>query len=66
LVLYCPDESKYRGHCKATGQSYNQNHKIENFNLGYVLKVLSKIGDFEIVHLNPHCEIYSFELVIRK
>ena len=66
LVLYCPDESEYRRHCKQTGQSYNQNHKIKSFSLSYVLEVLKKIGVFEVVHSNAHCEIYSFELVIRK
>ena len=66
LVLYCPDEKKYREHCKKTGQEYNQNHKIENFSLEYVLRILKGIGGFEIVHSNPHCEKYSFELVIKK
>ncbi|MCK4994899.1 MAG: methyltransferase domain-containing protein [Candidatus Omnitrophica bacterium] len=66
LILYCPDEKKYRKHCKKTGQTYNQNHKINEFSLEYVLSVLKKIGDFEIVHSKPHCEIYSFELVIKK
>ena len=66
LILYCPDEKKYRKHCKKTGQTYNQNHKIDDFSLEYVLGVLKEIGDFEIVHSNSQCEVYSFELVVRK
>ena len=66
LILYLPDEQKYRKHCKATGQDYNCAHKIENFSLDYIKSVLEEIPGIEIVHENPACEDYSFEVVIRK
>jgi len=66
LILYLPDEQKYRKHCKETGQPYNQNHKVENFSLRYVKSLLRDISGIEIVHENPLCEKYSFEMVIKK
>lgn len=66
LILYLPDEQKYRAHCKKTGQPYNAAHKVENFNLDYIKSILEKIGGVLIVHENPSCEAYSFEIVGRK
>jgi predicted SAM-dependent methyltransferase len=66
LILYLPDEQKYRKHCAETGQPYNQNHKLENFSLEYVKSLLREISGIEIVHENPFCENYSFEMVIKK
>jgi predicted SAM-dependent methyltransferase len=66
LILYLPDEQKYRQQCKASGQPYNQNHQIENFSLNYLKNILSSIPEIEIVHENAACEEYSFEIVVRK
>ena len=67
LVLFLPDEQIYREHCKRTGQDYNLSHKINDFSLAYVRKiVLAKFPDIEIVHENPLVDKYSFELVARK
>jgi predicted RNase H-like nuclease (RuvC/YqgF family) len=66
LVLYLPDEQKYRMHCRNTGQERNYSHKIDNFNLDYIKKVLSEISNVEIIHEEGACEEYSFEIVLRK
>jgi predicted SAM-dependent methyltransferase len=67
LVLFCPDEQIYRAHCKKTGQDYNLSHKIDNFGLDYVKKMLAdNFSGLEIVHETPLIDDYSFELVVRK
>jgi predicted SAM-dependent methyltransferase len=67
LVLFCPDEQIYHEHCRKTGQDYNLAHKISNFSLAYVKKILlEKFPDMEIVHENPLIDVYSFEIVARK
>ena len=67
LILYCPDEQKYREHCRLTGQGYNEAHKVSNFSFDYVKQVLSSLGiAYSIVHENAHVDNYSFEIVIRK
>jgi len=66
LILYLPDEQKYKKHCRKTGQDYNHSHKIENFNLGYIRGVLREISNIEIIYKKAACEDYSFEIVLRK
>lgn len=67
LILFCPDEQIYRAHCKKIGQSYNCSHKIDNFSLNYVKKILvDNFVNIEIVHENPLIDDYSFEIVVRK
>lgn len=67
LILYCPVEKVYREHCKKTGQIYNLAHKLEEFSLDFVKKVLDDTGlKYEIVHEVPLTGTYSFELVVRK
>jgi len=67
LILYCPDEQKYREHCRLTGQGYNEAHKVSNFSLDYVKRVLAALGiAYTIAHENAYVDKYSFEIVIRK
>lgn len=66
VILYCPDEQKFRKHCRDTGQPYNNNHNIENFSLNFVKNILKNFPDVKIIHENPVCEEYSFEIVIWK
>jgi len=67
LILYCPDELTYREHCRKTGQSYNYSHKIKDFSLKYVKKILTdRFVNIKIVHENPLVDEYSFELVVQK
>lgn len=66
LVLYCPDEPTYREHCRATGQPYNQAHKIPNFSLAHVRRAIAKITELYVVHTIDTIDLYSFEVVARK
>lgn len=66
LILYLPDEQKFRKHCRLTGQVYNVHHSVEEFSLNYLKRVLKEIQNIEIIHENPACEQYSFEIVIKK
>ena len=74
IVLYLPDEQRYRTHCEKKGTRRNANHKIDNFSLllfktivGLNLPITKKKSlKVEIVHENPICEDYSFEVVFRK
>lgn len=66
LILFCPDEQKYRTHCKKTGQYYNEYHKHEDFSLSKVKQILASLGQRCVVHENPLVDAYSWELVIKK
>lgn len=66
LIIFCPDEQKYREHCRNTGQIYNENHKLENFGLNYVKEILEKLENIKIIHETSLINIYSFEIVIQK
>ena len=66
LVLFCPVERVYRQYCEKHNQPYKINHKIENFSLDYILKILEPIGMTEMVHSTEIVDEYSFELVVKK
>jgi len=68
LVLYLPDEQKYRAYCKDRDTTPNRNHKVENFSLEFFKKSLlgGLLYFVSIVHENPSCDEYSFEIVIKK
>ncbi len=68
LALYGPDEQAYRAHCKRTGQDYNPSHKIDDFGLKYLKKVLEQNlqGAYSIVHEIELIDNYCFDLVVRK
>jgi len=64
LILYLPDEQKYRAHCKATGQGYNEAHSIENMSLEYIKNILKGIGYTKILHEIELHAAYSFFIVV--
>jgi predicted SAM-dependent methyltransferase len=66
LVIFCPDEQIYRQHCRKTGQPYNFQHKVPDFSLAKVKKILGDIGGTKILHENPLIDDYSWELVAQK
>jgi predicted SAM-dependent methyltransferase len=66
IILYCPDEQKFRKHCDKTGQPYNMNHSNEHFSLDFLKDLLKNLSVVRIIHENPACEDYSFEMVIKK
>lgn len=66
LIIYCPDEQRFRAHCAATGQPYNPHHKHADFSLAYVKNALDRVGAVQILHENPNVDSYSWELVCQK
>ncbi len=66
LIIFCPDEQRFRAHCRKTGQHYNPNHKHADFSLDKVLGLLEKIGGTKVVYQNPDVDIYSWDLVVEK
>jgi predicted SAM-dependent methyltransferase len=66
LIIFCPDEVRYRVHCKRTGQFHNPNHKHAFFSLEYVKTLLAGIGQLRVVHENAEVNVYSWELVVEK
>lgn len=66
LVLFCPDEQRFRKHCRETGQPYNTAHKHENFSLDYVKNILEKINKTTIIYEMDGVDIYSWDLVCEK
>lgn len=73
IILYLPDEQRYRAHCEKNNKPRNKNHKIENFGIDTIKEII-KVGSpnmrdrfyLKIIHENPECEDYSFEVVLEK
>lgn len=67
FILYCPVERVYREHCRVTGQDYNLAHKLLEFDIEFVKKLMNEIGlSYVVIHENPLVNTYSFELVAVK
>lgn len=66
LVVFCPDEQRFRKHCAETGQPYNPAHVHEHFSLGFVKKILDKIGQTKVIYEKDEVDIYSWDLVCEK
>lgn len=66
LIIFCPNEQIYRKHCEKTGQYYNTQHKHDDFSLEKVKKILTKLGQTNVVHENPLIDEYSWDLVLKK
>lgn len=66
LIIYCPDEQRFRAHCARSGQQYNPAHKHAHFSLVWVKQLLAEIGGTMVVYENPDAEIYSWDLVVEK
>jgi predicted SAM-dependent methyltransferase len=66
LVIYCPDEQKYRAHCTKTGQGYNYNHMHETFSLKMVKDIIIQIGNCKIIHEGENIGDYCWEIVAEK
>lgn len=66
LVIFCPDEQRFRKHCHETGQSYNTAHVHENFSLAFVKNILKKINETEVIYEQDNVDIYSWDLVCEK
>jgi SAM-dependent methyltransferase len=66
LVIFCPDEQRFRRHCKETGQAYNTAHVHEFFSLEYIKNILSKIRQTKVIYEQDDVDIYSWDLVCEK
>jgi SAM-dependent methyltransferase len=66
LVIYCPDEQRYREHCQRTGEFHNPHHKHADFSLAYVKRLLDEIGGIRYIYENPRIDLYSWDLVAEK
>lgn len=66
LVLFCPDEQRFREHCRVSGQPYNDYHQHAHFSLALVKAALHRLGQTRFIHENPLVDIYSWELVCEK
>ncbi len=68
LVLYGPDEQAYRAYCKEKGMPPNASHKIDDFGLKYVKKILEQNfrDRYSILHEIELIDTYCFDLVIKK
>ena len=66
LILYCPDEQRYRRHCAEYGQHYTDAHQHADFNLAFVARILTDLGGTRLIHFSPAVDGYSWELVAEK
>ena len=66
LIIFCPDEQRFRQHCRETGQPYNIAHIHEYFSLSYILGILEKIGRTKVIYKLEPVNIYSWDLVCEK
>lgn len=66
LVIFCPDEQRFRAHCARTSQPYNPCHKHAYFSLGFVKELLGNIGSNRVIYENHDVDIYSWDLVAEK
>lgn len=66
LIVFCPDEQRYRAHCDRTGQPYNIHHVHANFSLEFVKNLLARLGGTRVVYEMPDVDLYSWDLVVEK
>lgn len=66
LIIFCPDEQRYRAHCDRTGQRYNEHHVHDDFSLAFVKRALEGLAPVRVLHENPDIDVYSWELVAEK
>lgn len=67
LVLYLPDEKRYREHCQKMRRPRSQSHKNEDFSLRWLLReVISNIRNVQVINLLSFCDDYCFYLVLKK
>lgn len=65
LILYLPDEQKFRAHCLATGQCRNLEHKDKTFSINKMLTIIKEIPCLELVEHYEHQE-YNFVMILKK
>jgi len=66
LIIYCPDEQRYRTHCAKSGQDYNFNHFHDTFSLAMVKAIIVNIGNCKVIHERDNIGDYCWEIVAEK
>jgi predicted SAM-dependent methyltransferase len=66
LIIYCPDEQKYRAYCANKDLAYNHHHIHETFSLKIVKDIIVKIGTCKIIHEGDNIGDYCWEIVAEK
>lgn len=66
LILYLPDDEKYRSHCVINNELPNEAHKNLTMSLNVMTEIINEIKDTEIIHKADDCGAYSFQIVIKK
>ena len=66
LIIFCPDEQRFKDHCIMSGQSYNEAHVHEHFSLKFVTDILELIGQTKVIYNKDEVDIYSWDLVCEK
>jgi SAM-dependent methyltransferase len=65
VVLFLPDEQRYRAFCRDQGLPPNPHHTHEHFSLPWLLSQLVFFPNLQVVHAHQR-EDYNFELVLKK
>lgn len=66
LITLCPDEQKYKRHCKDTGQTYNKNHKNHDFSCENFYRRVLVNAKWKLVKKEPSHGAYSWYIVAEK
>lgn len=64
LILYLPNEIRYREECKKKGERSNEHHQILDMSSEYIIKILKELNKTEIVYNIEHG--YSFLIIARR
>lgn len=66
LIIFCPDEQRYRKYCAEKNHPYNPHHKHAHFSIDFVKSLLEKAGLTRVIYENPDVDNYSWDLVAEK
>ena len=67
IVLYLPDEQRYRAHCLMAGANHNPAHKYEELNLEWFkMQVVYRQSLAKVIYENPQMGKFSFGIVLRR
>lgn len=66
LILYLPNEARFKAHCNKTGQIYNWNHKCDAMSLEYMSQIFKELNLREIYSYDEEDKGYSFVIIGQK
>lgn len=66
VVVYAPNEQRYREVCRQRNESSNEHHQeVDYSGESFLRRVVSGLA-VEIAHFSPHVDDYCWEIVLRK